>query len=156
MLLDSGPKKPGVVVNAAAAELRDFSRSEQKVPPPRVLVVDDEPLIRWSLSETLADCGYQVEESGDGASARTAVKEAPREFDVVLLDLRLPDTEDLSLLKSLRGLSPHAQIILMTAFGTPEVVRSALDMGAFRVVSKPFEMDDVANLVAQAYAARPH
>ncbi len=146
----------GAAVKTPTAELRDFPRPEKKPADVRVLVVDDEPLIRWSLSETLADNGYQVVESSDGTSARTAVTTAPREFDVVLLDLRLPDTEDLSLLASLRQLTPHAQIIVMTAFGTPEVARSAIDLGAFRVVDKPFEMDDVATLVAQAHAARPH
>lgn len=146
----------GDAVNTTTAELREFSRVQKKAPEVHVLVVDDEPLIRWSLSETLADRGYRVVESGDGQSARTAVNAADREFDVVLLDLRLPDTEDLSLLASLRRLSPHAQIILMTAFGTPDVARGALELGAFRVVNKPFEMDDVAKLVAQAHAARPH
>lgn len=121
---------------------------------PRVLVVDDEPLIRWSLAETLTDRGYQVVESGDGRAARSAVREASAEFDVVLLDFRLPDTTDLSLLASLRESAPDSRIILMTAYGTPEVVRGALDLGAFRVVNKPFEMQDVANLVAEAAASR--
>lgn len=156
MLADSRLRKMGGVVNGSTAELRDFSPLEKKAPAVRVLVVDDEPLIRWSLTETLADCGYQVVESADGHSARTAVKDASRAFDVVLLDYRLPDTEDLSLLASLRRMSPHTQFILMTAFGTPEVVRGALDLGAFRVVNKPFEMDDVAELVAEAHAARPN
>ncbi len=124
----------------------------KKSPSAHVLVVDDEALIRWSLSETLADHGYTVEESGDAASARTAVRNASEVFDVVLLDFRLPDSEDLSLLASLREASPSTRIILMTAYGTPEVVRGALDLGAFRVVSKPFEMQDVADLVAEAAA----
>lgn len=127
---------------------------EKKSPALRVLVVDDEPLIRWSLAETLNDCGYQVVETGDARSAQSAVRDASREFDVVLLDYRLPDSEDLAVLASIRKASPHAQIILMTAFGTPEVVRGALDLGAYRVVSKPFEMHDLADLVAQAGADR--
>jgi DNA-binding NtrC family response regulator len=68
----------------------------------------------------------------------------------VLLDYRLPDSDDLSLLASIRTLSPEAHIILMTAFGRPEVVRGALDLGAYRVISKPFEMQAIADLVAQA------
>jgi len=123
-------------------------------PALRVLVVDDEPLIRWSLAETLIDQGYQVVESGDAKSARNAVRDASRGFDVVLLDFRLPDSEDLGLLASLRKASPASQIILMTAFGTHEVVRGALDLGAYRVVSKPFEMQDLAHLVAEAGASR--
>jgi DNA-binding NtrC family response regulator len=133
---------------------RDISQMPKKSPSLKVLVVDDEPLMRWSVAETLTDCGYEVVETGDGSGARKAVGDASHEFDVVLLDFRLPDSKDLSLLASIRRISPHAQVILMTAFGTPEVVRGALDLGAFRVVSKPFEMDAVAELVAQAHAAR--
>jgi len=126
----------------------------RKSPAAHVLVVDDEALIRWSLAETLSDQGYDVTESGDACTARRAVQDAAPAFDVVLLDFRLPDSEDLSLLASLRKASPATRIILMTAFGTPEVVRGALDLGAYRVVSKPFEMQDVANLVAEAAAVR--
>jgi two-component system nitrogen regulation response regulator GlnG len=146
--------KRRVVVEAASVTSRDISHMPKKSPSLKVLVVDDEPLMRWSVAETLMDCGYEVVETGDGRGARMAVADGSHEFDVVLLDFRLPDSEDLSLLASIRKLSPRAQVILMTAFGTPEVVRGALDLGAFRVVSKPFEMDAVAELVAQAYAAR--
>jgi DNA-binding NtrC family response regulator len=135
-------------------ETRDFPQPAVKKPAlPRVLVVDDEPLIRWSLAETLADRGYEVVESGDACGARATAGNAADGFDVVLLDYRLPDSDDLGLLASLRHLSPRAQIILMTAFGTPEVVRGALDLGAFRVVGKPFEMQTIADLVTQAYTA---
>jgi DNA-binding NtrC family response regulator len=120
----------------------------------RVLVVDDEALIRWSVSETLIDRGYEVVETGDGRSARAAAADAA-DFSVVLLDYRLPDSDNLSLLASLRSSLPDAQIILMTAFGSPDVVRGALELGAYRVVSKPFEMDAIADLVAQALAAGP-
>ena len=118
-------------------------------PDHRVLVVDDEPLIRWSLAETLSDRGYEVVEAADGRAAVRAVSASP--FDVVLLDIRLPDSSDLTLLSRLRLLAPDARVILMTAHGTPEVVQKALDLGAFRVVSKPFEMSELAALVSQAH-----
>jgi DNA-binding NtrC family response regulator len=118
----------------------------------RVLVVDDEPLIRWSLVQTLIDRGHEVAESADGLATRTAVGDAAKQFDVVLLDYRLPDSNDLSLLGSIRTLAPQTQVILMTAFGAPEVVRGALDLGAYRVIAKPFDMSAVADLVAQAHA----
>ena len=71
----------------------------------RVLVVDDEPLIRWSVAETLAERGYQVVERGDAEGARAALREGST-FDVVLLDYRLPDSDDLSLLASIRSRHP--------------------------------------------------
>jgi DNA-binding NtrC family response regulator len=115
-----------------------------------VLVVDDEPLIRWSLSEMLADRGYEVIEVGDAEGALRAVSNGSASPEVVLLDFRLPDSNDLGLLSMLRRLLPRAQIVLMTAFGTPEVVQEALDLGAFRVVSKPFNVNEVVLLVAEA------
>jgi two-component system response regulator AtoC len=137
-----------------ALDMRDFSRTMAKNSAAlRVLVVDDEPLIRWSVAETLADRGYEVVETGDGRGARSAVGGSAQPFDVVLLDYRLPDSDDLTLLASLRRLSPNAQIILMTAYGTPEVVRGALDLGAYRVITKPFEMQAIADLIAQAHDA---
>lgn len=124
-----------------------------KIPSgPRVLVVDDEPLIRWSVAETLGECGYEVVETGDASGARSAVG-AGAAFDVVLLDYRLPDSDDLGLLASIRHAVPRAQVIMMTAFGKPEVVRGALELGAFRVVNKPFEMQFIANLVTEAAGA---
>src|SRR5512141_2865807 len=130
-----------------ASLMRDISRAEKKSPVTRVLVVDDEPLIRWSVVETLMDRGFEVVEAGDGRSAVTAIDGDP--FDVVLLDFRLPDSNDLTLLSTIRRQSPASQVILMTAYGTPEVTKGALDLGAFRVVSKPFEMNDLAALVNQ-------
>jgi DNA-binding NtrC family response regulator len=138
----------------ALVEPGEFPQAAKKSPPLRVLVVDDEFLIRWSLAETLNDCGHQVVESGDACGARGAIRDGSHEFDVILLDYLLPDSDDLSLLRSIRQQSPNSRVILMTAFGTPEVVSGALDLGAFRVVNKPYEMNDVADLVTQAGAAR--
>jgi len=134
-------------------QAREFPPIGKKSPALRVLVVDDEPLIRWSLTETLSDCGHHVTETGDARTAREAICDASRAFDVVLLDYRLPDSEDLSLLAWIRALAPEARVILMTAFGSREVVRGALDLGAFRVIGKPFELDEMADLVAEAGAA---
>jgi two-component system response regulator AtoC len=141
-----------------ATDMRDFPRIHGKTPIGlRVLVVDDEPLIRWSVAETLTERGYQVVETGDASGARLAVREDTA-FDVVLLDYRLPDSDDLSLLQSIRCALPRAQVIMMTAFGRPDVIRDALEMGAYDVVNKPFELQVIADLVAEAAssAAKTH
>jgi two-component system, NtrC family, response regulator AtoC len=145
-------ERGGAAMAAGAIEPREISQMDEKSPAARVLVVDDEPLIRWSLTQSLGACGFDVVESGDGIGACSAIGDASTGFDVVLLDLRLPDTDDLSLLAAIRKLLPKAQVILMTAFGTPEIVADALRLGVFRVVGKPFEIDDMANLVALAAA----
>lgn len=120
-----------------------------------VLVVDDELLIRWSLREVLADHGYSVTEAADGKAAIHSLTHGDGPPDVVLLDYRLPDSCDLVLLATIKKLAPQAHVILMTAYGTPEVTKGALDLGAYRVVSKPFELQDMAALVQQAHHSPP-
>ena len=127
---------------------------KKEASPLRVLVVDDEALIRWSLVETLSEAGFEVIAAADAHGALQSVVSAPAPFDVALLDFRLPDSSDLTLLSRLRRLSPTTRIILMTAFGTPEVLQGALDLGAYRVINKPFEMHAVSPLVTQAHASR--
>jgi two-component system response regulator HydG len=121
---------------------------------PRVLVVDDELLIRWSLGEALTAAGFIVVEGRDAAETRKALRDETNRPDLVVLDYRLPDSDDLGLLTTIRSEAPEVPVILMTAHGTADVVNGALDLGAYRVVSKPFEMHAMASLVAEALAAR--
>ena len=122
----------------------------------RILVVEDEPLIRWSIAETLTQQGHTVAEAADAASAVKALEEAEDGIDVVLLDYRLPDSNDLGLLASVRRLQPRSAVVMMTAYGTPEVTEGALALGAYRVVGKPFDMRALESLVLEAHDARPH
>ncbi len=141
------PAAPSLDADSYAPMVKNVAR------PLDVLVVDDELLIRWSLSEALSEAGHSVKEAVDRASAIEALKADPKP-DVVLLDFRLPDSNDLGLLAAIRQTAPDAQVIMMTAFGTAEMTKAALDMGAYRVVSKPFEVHDLAVLVVEAYEAR--
>ena len=123
-------------------------------PTTLVLVVDDELLIRWALREVLEAKGYIVNEAADAASALSALATAGARPDAVVLDYRLPDSNDLGLLTAIRRGAPGMPVIMMTAHGTDAMIKGALDLGAYRVVSKPFEVDQMADLVADALAAR--
>ena len=116
--------------------------------------MDDEPLIRWSVSETLKDSGFQVVLRSDAQGAFNAVSQSSDPFDAVLLDLRLPDSADLSLLQALRRLVPRAAFILMTAHNSPELALEAVGYGADFVLDKPFELADLTRVVAGALASR--
>jgi len=132
-----------------------FSPPAAKNPPiAHVLVVDDEPLIRWSLAETLTERGHMVTEAGNAQDTLRIVARADDRPDVVLLDYRLPDSNDLGLFAAIKRQAPEVQIILMTAYGTPELTTGALALGAYRVVSKPFEVQDLATLVQEAYTSQ--
>ena len=125
-------------------------RSPQPLPHPRVLVVDDEPLIRWSIAETLSEAGWSVVEAGDARGALSAARDGHLPFAVVVLDLKLPDSQDLSLLARLRELLSPVQIIVMTAHGTPEIVTSAIERGAHCVLHKPFGLTELTDAVGEA------
>jgi DNA-binding NtrC family response regulator len=120
----------------------------------RILVIDDEALIRWSISENLEAHGHTLMQADDAASAVEALRDPAELPDVVVVDYRLPDSRDLTLLRTIRRLAPHAAIVMMTAFGTPEMVKEALELGAHRVISKPFDLAQLAALVDEAYDAR--
>ena len=120
----------------------------------RVLVVEDELLIRWSIAETCGHLGHTVVQAEDGATAIRTLQSDGTAPDAVVLDYRLPDSNDLTLLTTIRGLAPVAAVILMTAFGTPEVTKGALDLGVYRVLNKPFEIEDLEPLLQDACRAR--
>ena len=122
----------------------------------RILVVEDEPLIRWSITETLGQIGHTVLEADNAAAALRALEDADDDIDVVLLDYRLPDSDDLGLLANVRRLRPHSAVVMMTAYGTPEVTAGAIALGAYRVVGKPFDMHALESLVVEAHDARVH
>jgi DNA-binding NtrC family response regulator len=118
--------------------------------PSRILVVDDEPLIRWAMAETLAYAGYTVNLAASAWETLEQLRtgETP---DVILLDFRLPDSHDLQLLAAIRQQSPDSAVIMATAFGTPEVIRGATELGACHVVDKPIDMAALPGMVEDAY-----
>lgn len=134
-------------INTAAAETLPGTAEK---PAARVLVVDDEWLVRWSVTEALRERGLDVVEAGDAASAMRAFD---ADCDLVLLDLHLPDSMDLGVLSFIRGKSASVPVILMTAFATREIAEAAVKMGA-TVMAKPFDLNDLARAVERALASR--
>ena len=143
------PSRP-VDVGALTSPHCDAMRDEV-----RVLVIDDEPLIRWSCAQMLTASGFPVIEGERGETAVSVLGNSNGGAEVVLLDLMLPDSRDLSLLALLRRLAPAVPIILMTAFPTPEVVAEAQRLGAVAVVEKPFDLNGLVPLVRRALASAP-
>jgi DNA-binding NtrC family response regulator len=111
-----------------------------------ILIVDDEALIRWSLAETLSDAGYQVVEAATAVDALQAIDTA-RDLSLVVLDLKLPDSNDLGLLRQVKRLAPDCRVILITAHGTREVLDEARRLGASDVLEKPFDLGSFVDLV---------
>jgi DNA-binding NtrC family response regulator len=118
-----------------------------------ILVVDDEPLIRWAVREGLEGAGYAVVEAGTAREALASLSGAGAPVAVALLDVRLPDSDDLGLLRRVRREAPDCRVIIMTAHGTPELLAEAMTAGAFGTISKPFDMARIVGLVRAADAA---
>jgi two-component system, NtrC family, response regulator AtoC len=114
---------------------------------PTVLVVDDEQLIRWSLSERLTADGCTIVEAG---TARDALERFGPDIDLVLLDYRLPDSDGLRVLRKMKTLQPDVPVILLTAFSSIETAVEAMKQGAYHYANKPFNLDEIALVVAKA------
>ena len=106
-----------------------------------VLVVDDELLIRKSLAKVLRARGYNVELASTGADGLDKVAQIRPQ--VMILDMRLPDTDGLSVLRRVRQVDPLLQIIVITAYGDVQSAVDAMKLGACDFLRKPYEMEDI-------------
>jgi DNA-binding NtrC family response regulator len=120
---------------------------DHTMPNATVLVVDDEALIRWSLTERLKSDGYTVLEADTGKSALERLADG---VDLVLLDYRLPDTDGVTILRKIKELDQDILVILLTAYASVETAVEAMKLGAYHFADKPFNLDEVAALVERA------
>ncbi len=116
--------------------------------PERILIVDDEALIRKSLRQILVQKGYDAVAAASAAEARSLFKQG--EYSLALLDLRLPDGTGLDLLTEFRQAAPDLTVIMMTAFGSIESAVDAMRLGAYDYVNKPFKARDIEVIVRLA------
>lgn len=113
----------------------------------RVLVIDDEQIIRVSCERTLAPAGYSVTTTADGHEGLALLKERP--FDVVLLDMKMPNMDGLEFLETLSRSTP-ARVIVITGYCTAETASAALKFGAWGYLEKPFNPGSLLSVVKEA------
>jgi DNA-binding NtrC family response regulator len=124
-----------------------IARNTENNHAPTVLVVDDEQLIRWSLSERLEEDSYRVVQAANGHEALAHFREG---VDLVLLDYRLPDTNGFDVLRQMQHENDEPPIIMLTAHSSVEHAVTAMNEGAYHYVAKPFDFDQIALTVARA------
>ncbi len=114
----------------------------------KILVVDDEHLIRWSLEQNLKKQGYEVLTAGSGEEALKSLREDPPEL--VLLDIQLPGINGLDVLEKIKEMEDEVIVIMITALGVLETAVKAMRMGAFDYINKPFNLDELAIVIKKA------
>ncbi len=117
-------------------------------PRDRILVVDDERLIRMTLRTMLESEGYDVDEAETGSGAFDRLRE--NDVDLVVLDYRLPDTNGIEVLRRIREEQPAAGVVLMTAFSSIDNAVEAIKLGAYDYLNKPVHRDDLLATIAKA------
>lgn len=118
-----------------------------------VLLVDDEPGVRFALSEVLHDRGYRVVSVGSGPEALAAL-DGVDVVDVVVTDLSMPGMDGLELVSHIAARAPALPVIVLTAHGSENLLRIASSRGACGCLSKPFDIDEIARVVERALARR--
>lgn len=115
----------------------------------RILVVDDELVVRDSLKEWLVDEGFQVEMAESGTEALEKI--SSETFHLMLLDIKMPGMDGVEVLKRSKDMHPELPVVMMTAYATVETAVEAMKMGALDYLMKPFDPDSLVPLVVQLY-----
>jgi CheY-like chemotaxis protein len=110
----------------------------------KVLVVDDELLIRWSLYQTLRRAGFEVTLAADGTEAIEKIRQ--ESFDYALVDMRLPDEDGFTVIDEIQRLSPDSRVIIMTAYGSEETEDKTRERGV-GYLPKPLDMEHITELL---------
>jgi|Deesub1362A_J573_1020465.scaffolds.fasta_scaffold00010_217 DNA-binding NtrC family response regulator len=114
----------------------------------RILVIDDEEIIRISCRRALEPLGLRVDVARDGPEALRMLREGS--YQVVLTDLKMPGMDGLEVLKEIRHLSPHSRVIVITGYSTTETAVRAMREGAFNYLEKPFSPQALREAVKEA------
>lgn len=126
--------------------------------PIKVLIVDDEEVMRSLMIKILEKAGYKVITANGGLAARQILAEQP--IDLVLSDVKMPDMNGFDLLKEIKANYPHIAVIMMTAYADSYTIKDALIYGADEYITKPFKHYEVTVVMERAYwrsqAGRSH
>jgi DNA-binding NtrC family response regulator len=114
---------------------------------PRILILDDEPIVGDRLKPALAKCGYDVETQTD---SQAAIDQLARErYDVLITDLKMSGPSGLDVLRFVKEQSPSTRVIVITGYATAEQAKESIKGGAVDFIAKPFRISQLRELVAR-------
>ncbi len=113
----------------------------------KILVVDDEKLVRWSIETFLKSWGYEVYSVGDPREALEIFSKSG--IELVITDLRMPGMSGIELAKEIKSKNPKAKIILVTGYNSPQVEKEAKEVGISYAISKPLKAEVIKNVVEE-------
>jgi len=122
---------------------------ELKMKRPRILLVDDEVAFANNLLKLLSKRGYDVVVVYNGADAVNMVGE--KEFDVIILDMKMPGMDGIATLKEIKKKAPLVEVVILTGHGSVESGIEGMQLGAFDFLMKPVSIDDLQEKVSEAY-----
>lgn len=114
----------------------------------RILIVDDDEVVRWSYLRSLQSTSRDVAAASDGEQALQTMEQNP--FDVVLLDIRMPGQDGLSMLRTIKQKWPDSEVVIITGYPTVDSAKEAVRLGAYDYVAKPVGPQDVINVADAA------
>lgn len=117
---------------------------------PRILLAEDDEIMRISVSDSLKKQGWKVEEADDGLQALALFEQ--HQYNLIISDIRMPGMDGLALLKKVRQQSPETAIVIMTAYGSVDAAIDCLRQGATDYILKPFDMDDLIIRISRILA----
>ncbi len=115
----------------------------------RVLIVDDEEAFANNIAKLISKRGYDIKAVDNGQSAIEALEEM--DFDVIILDLKMPGLDGLATLKIIKGKKPGVEVIILTGHGSMDSGIDGIQLGAFDFIMKPVRFDDLYEKIRQAY-----
>ena len=125
---------------------------QQGLSSTRILVVDDEQSMRETLEIMLCKEGYQVQCAASGGEALDAIRQQP--FDLVITDIRMKPIGGLDVLKQCKAISPGTVVIIISAYASTELAVAAMNEGAYDYLPKPFKIDEIRTVIANALESR--
>ncbi len=117
----------------------------------KILVIDDETIIRTSCERTLAPEGYEITSAASGKEGIKFLENEP--FSLILLDIKMPDIDGIEILKKITAKWPETKVLMITGYSTVEVAVQSLRLGAYNFIEKPFTPDTLLAAVKEVFEA---